>query len=76
MNDTLTRVITSFSPFSNSLKEKYIIQGMKSSYTVNFDSVHTAFHHCDVDRSQSTAKQAQPWLSLIVVFIWRFEHSE
>ena len=63
MNDTLTRVITSFSPFSNSLKEKYIIQGMKSSYTVNFDSVHTAFH-CDVDRSQSTAKQAQPYCRL------------
>ena len=64
MNDTLTRVITSFSPFSNSLKEKYIIQGMKSSYTVNFDSVHTAFHHCDVDRSQSTAKQAHSYCRL------------
>ena len=63
MNDTLTRVITSFSPFSNSLKEKYIIQGMKSSYTDYFDSVHTAFH-CDVDRSQSTAKQAQPYCRL------------
>ena len=63
MNDTLTRVITSFSPFSNPLKEKYIIQGMKSSYTDYFDSVHTAFH-CDVDRSQSTAKQAQPYCRL------------
>ena len=63
MNDTLTRVITSFSPFSNPLKEKYIIQGMKSSYTDYFDSVHTAFH-CDVDRSQSTAKQAHSYCRL------------